>query len=347
MMLTGRAKQMNKHSASRISPVSDLPEIPVIQLDERGVVGLAEREATRLNALIQGARRQYTPPVLYATDHLAHRWFARAGNPYLGEMEAIAQRLGCSGTFALNLSYEWACTGAVGPDPVGPGSRLVHSLDWIQHGIGRHPVVVRIEGQRGRWFNLTWPGFVGAMKGIAPGRFAAAINQPPVQRRLGLLPLDWFINRIAMWRSNAGPASHLLRQVFETCGSYDEAKARLGAARVCTPAIFLLTGTLPTDAVVIERLGSRAVFHDGPIAVANHWLTRSFGPGSRGIDSEGRQRLMADHLSKPASDLRWLLPPIVNRYTRLVSVANAATGELVVQGWEADGPATAVLRLRL
>ena len=329
------------------APTNDLPDIPLIVLDERGVVGTAEREATRLNALIQAARRQYTPPVLYTVDHLAHSWFARAGNPYLGEMEAIAQRLGYAGTFALNLSYEWACTGAVGPDPVESGSRLVHSLDWIQHGIGRHAVVAGNDGPKGRWFNLTWPGFVGAMKAIAPGRFAAAINQPPVQRRLGLLPLDWMLNRVAMLRSNACPASHLLRQVFETCASYDEAKARLGAAPVCTPAIFLLTGTLPADAVVIERLGSRAVFHDGPIVVANHWLTRSFGPGSRGIDSEGRQRLMADHLSEPASNLRWLVPPIANRYTRLASVANAATGELVVQGWEADGPATVVLRLKL
>jgi hypothetical protein len=328
------------------TPIGELAAIPVVQLDDRGVVGLAERETLRLEALIKAARRQYSPPVLNAADHVAHRWFARTGNPYLREMEAIAQRLGRPGTFALNLSYEWACTGAVGPDPLGPGSRLVHSLDWIQHGIGRHAVVACIDGPKGRWFNLTWPGFVGTMKGLASGRFAAAINQPPVQRRLGLLPLDWTINRIAMWRSNAVPASHLMRSVFETCDSYMEAKIRLGAAPVCTPAIFLLTGTLPGDAVVIERLGSRAVFHDGPIAVANHWLTRSFGPGSRGIDSEGRQRLMAEHLSDSASNLHWLLPPILNRYTRLASVANAATGELVVQGWEADGPATAVLSLK-
>jgi hypothetical protein len=83
------------------------------------------------------------------------------------------------------------------------------------------------------------------------------------------------------------------------------------------------------------------------MAVANQWLTRSLGPGSRGIDSEGRQRFMTEYLINPRSDLSWLVPPIVNRYTRLASVANAATGELLVQGWETDGAATAVLRRTL
>ena len=41
----------------------------------------------------------------------------------------------------------------------------------------------------------------------------------------------------------------------------------------------------------------------------------------------------------------WLVPPIVNACTRLAVAANAAAGGLEVQGWEADGPATAVLRL--
>ena len=34
-----------------------------------------------------------------------------------------------------------------------------------------------------------------------------------------------------------------------------------------------------------------------------------------------------------------------NPFTRLAVIANAATGEIAVQGWEAGGPATAI-RLR-
>jgi hypothetical protein len=38
-------------------------------------------------------------------------------------------------------------------------------------------------------------------------------------------------------------------------------------------------------------------------------------------------------------------PPILNRMTRLAALANAATGELLVQGWEESGPATAMFDL--
>ena len=36
--------------------------------------------------------------------------------------------------------------------------------------------------------------------------------------------------------------------------------------------------------------------------------------------------------------------PILNETTRLAVVANAKLGMLIVQGWEADGPATRIFR---
>jgi hypothetical protein len=324
---------------------SALPDIPVIALGREGVVGLARRESARLDALLRLARRQYTPPLLALLDRLSHRWLKRARNPFLGEMEAIAHGRGRTGIYALNLSYEWACTSGVGPDPEAEGSRLVHTFDWIQHGLGRHVVVAMADGAAGLWLSLTWPGFVGALTALAPGRFAAAINQPPLERRLGVLPIDWTISHLATARTTALPPSHLLRQVFDTAKSFAEAKEWLRTEAVATPAIFALTGVGSGEAVVIERLGRRACVHEGPIACANHWLTKGLGRGSRGIDSAGRERVMSRFLSAPARDLSFLEPPIVNRYTRLACLANAATGELVVQGFEATGPATAVLRL--
>jgi hypothetical protein len=322
-----------------------LPEIPVIDLGAGGVVDLAKRERDRVEALIDSGRRQYTALVLYLTDHRSRRWLARSGNPYLAEIEAIAAALGHSGLFALNLSFEWACTAGVCDDPLGPGTRLMRTLDWLQHGLGRYVVVARHRGSQGAWLNITWPGFVGVVTGLAPGRFAAAILQPPLHRTTGLLPLDWLINRLVLWENRALPPSHLLRQVFETCSSFAEARKRLMAVPICSPAIFVLSGVGPGEAAVIERLESHGVTHDGAAAAANHWLTKSFGYGSRGIDSEGRQHLMSTYLAEPPDGLSWLVPPIINRYTRLAMVANAATGELVVQGWEVDGPGTAVLRL--
>ena len=65
------------------------------------------------------------------------RWLARAGNPYLGEIDAIAALAG-PGAYALNTSYEWCCTSGVGDDPEG-GVRLLHTYRlpiWID-GVDR------------------------------------------------------------------------------------------------------------------------------------------------------------------------------------------------------------------
>ncbi len=44
-------------------------------------------------------------------------------------------------------------------------------------------------------------------------------------------------------------------------------------------------------------------------------------------------------------DFSWVVPPIFNTATRVAVIANAATGKLLVQGWEAEGPATPVFTL--
>lgn len=48
----------------------------------------------------------------------------------------------------------------------------------------------------------------------------------------------------------------------------------------------------------------------------------------------------------PSEAFDWMVEPILNRDTRLSMVANAATGALMVQGWEVDGAATGVLAHR-
>ena len=50
--------------------------------------------------------------------------------------------------------------------------------------------------------------------------------------------------------------------------------------------------------------------------------------------------------AKPSLDgaFPWLRPPVLNKRTRLVFVADAATGSVVAQGYEAEKPATMVLR---
>ena len=41
-----------------------------------------------------------------------------------------------------------------------------------------------------------------------------------------------------------------------------------------------------------------------------------------------------------AVELEWVQAPILNKDTRLAAVANAATGQLVAQGFEDGAPAT-------
>jgi hypothetical protein len=45
----------------------------------------------------------------------------------------------------------------------------------------------------------------------------------------------------------------------------------------------------------------------------------------------------------PSRAFDWMIEPIHNKDTRLSVVANPATGSLLVQGWEVEGPATEVL----
>ncbi len=324
---------------------NDLPEIPVIDLGAAGPVELVRREPERAKALLTGAYRQVTAVGLAVADFQARRWLVRSANPYRNEIETIAAALGRSGTAALNLSYEWACTAGVAADADG-GSRLLRTLDWPFHGLGRNLVVTLNHGPAGRWVSATWPGFVGVLTAMAPARFAAAINQPPLRYHAGILPIDWLVDRLRVWRSNALPPVHLLRQAFERCRSYGEARDLLAGSRLCLPALFTLSGVGRGEGCVIERTEDRAVVHEAPAAVANHWLSDGLGAGRpRGDFSAERRHRMAHCLAAGGRDFGWLVPPIANRFTRLALSANAATGDLAVQGWERDGPATRIRRL--
>jgi hypothetical protein len=296
-------------------------------------------------ALLAVARRQFTAPLVVAADWRARRWLARAANPLLPEIDAIAAELGRPGAHGLNLSYEWACTAGVAVDADGRAV-LRRTLDWLGHGLGRNLVVARRDGPAGPWLDITWPGFVGVFTALAPGRFAAAINQAPLRRRTGLMPADWLIDRVKVGRSTDLPPCHLLRAVFETCRDYAEARNLLTTAPLCLPALFILAGNRPGEGCIIERTEDLAATVNAPAAIANDWLTPAFPRGTpRGYDSPTRQCLMAACQAERCDGLDWLQPPIANPYTRLAAVLDPAAGRLTLQGWERSGPATRILHL--
>ncbi len=321
---------------------ADLITIPLIDTGDRGPLVLLDAAAERAEALRGIGERHYTRLGLRLGDAVGRAWLERTANPYRQEIAAIAARLERPGGIALNLSYEYACTALTAPDPGGGGARLLRVLDWKLPGLGANVVVAKSSSAAGPYYNVTWPGAVGCLTAMAPGRFSAAIHQAPM-RRNGLTRLgDELANRISVWRSAGLPPSHLLRQVFEECLDYAAARRRLIETPIALPAIFVLAGTAPAETCIIERLEDRAAVHDGPGCSANHWRTESFGAGwkSRGQDNLSRCAGLYELLDRPAEGFAWIAPPVLNRDTRLAVRMNAATAELVVIGIEEERPAT-------
>ena len=177
--------------------------------------------------------------MLPAIDAITRRWLTRSSSPYVGEIATIAATLGYPGIWFLNGCYQWGCTALAREQAGAPW--LARTLDWPFPGLGRYLEVARMQGPAGVFDNVGWPGYVGALTASAPGRFAAAINQAPLRRRTRhpwLRPYDMALNALRTWRIRFIPPDHLLRNVFETCASYGEAKHRLETTPIARPVIY-------------------------------------------------------------------------------------------------------------
>ncbi|HJS30458.1 MAG TPA: hypothetical protein VJ924_00590 [Alphaproteobacteria bacterium] len=320
--------------------VQNRPTIPLIELGAGGPLRLLERELPRAHALLALARRRHGRPLLRLGDRVSRAWLLRTDNPYRHEILAVAEILGAPGAIMLNMSFEWGCTSGAAPDPTGRGNRLMRVLDWPVEGLGRHVVVARNEAPVGPYFDITWPGAIGVLNAMAPGRFAAAINQAPMVRHGLTFAGDWARNRIAVWHSRALPPAHLLRQVFSTAATFAAAREMLIDTPIALPALFVLSGTRADEGCVIERLETRAFVHDGAVACANEWLSPGVHGRSRGRDNRPRREALARIQQAPSGRFVWLAPPVLNRRTRLAFTANAARGQLALLGIERQQAAT-------
>lgn len=325
-------------------------DIPLIDLGKSGPARLVEAEPDRTAALIAAGRRQYGGLTIDLLDIASRRWAKRLGGPYLAEADRAAATGLPRGFWFMNYAYEWGCTTSAAPAGDGTGVELLRSLDWSVDELGRQAVVTRQECPVGSVYNVTWPGFLGVITAMAPGRFCAAINQAPVLRRLRLpfsYPwlLDWVWTRIRTFRGGRMAPAHLLRQVMETCATYDEAREALMRTPLALPVFFTLAGTRPGEACVIERLEEGAQLHHSPAAVANHWLSPELRGRARGAESHGRRAKIIADQARGAGGFDWLSPPILNGDTRLAVEANAATAMLRVRGYEKGGVATNIFDL--
>ena len=131
-------------------------------------------------------------------------------------------------------------------------------------------------GPAGEFYNVTWPGYVGALTAMAPGRFGASINQAPMRRR-GHSPklrlFDLAANGLhTLLRVRSIPPDQLLRQVFEECRDFGEAKFMLERTAIARPVIYTLVGCAPGERCVIERTEDSANTRDHDTGSANNWF---------------------------------------------------------------------------
>ena len=334
---------------STATATAPLPTIPVLSTGPDFPMATLAAFEPRAHLLFNAATAFVPKPALHLLDTLSRRWLEKWDNAHLAEIDAITARLKRPGAYFLSVNYEWACTCAVVSDPLANRARLVRVLDWATPGLGKYVIAANVAGAAGPFTALTWPGYSGVIQGMAPHRFAAALNQAPMRKVAGLMPIDWAIGRARLWQTPYPTAAHVLRSVFESAASFSEARQRLIEAPIAAPGIFSLTGISADEVCIIERSETQARVFDGPGVTANHWRPIDGGFGgparSRGIDSPGRAALMPSLDARVSPDFSWLRSPVLNRHTRLAMVADAGTAHLVARGYETDGPATQPLEL--
>ena len=337
---------MTARSATRLAV------IPIVDVRDEGPVHYATKGRARARTL-RDECVDWLPRVaaglLPAMDAVTRRWLLRSRSPYAAEVHAIAANLGFPGIWFLNGCYQWGCT-ALAREQSGV-LWLVRTLDWPFPGLGRGLEIARMRGTAGDFDNVTWPGYVGVLTASAPGRFAACINQAPMWRRTRrpwLRPYDMALNAAQTWRLRAIPPDHLLREVFESCKTFGEAKQRLEVTPIARPVIYTLVGCNPGERCVIERTQHGFASRDHDTAASNDWLqngspwearvgaevlfTRTFNEAAE------NSRMRRNHLlawpSPFVGNFDWVSPPVLNSQTRLAVEMCPATGVLRAIGYE-------------
>jgi hypothetical protein len=335
--------------------MTDLVTIPVVDIREGGPVRHVRDASERARALRDDCLVWLKPSVrtlLPALDVIARRWLRQSRSPYVAEIETIAATLAYSGIWFLNGSYQWGCTAAARDEGGAPW--LARTLDWPFPGLGRGVEITRMQGKAGDFYSVTWPGYAGVLTAMAPGRFAAAINQAPLWRRTSrpwLRPYDIAANALQTWRIRFCPPDHLLREVFESCRDFGEAKRRLEAMPIARPVIFTLIGCERGERCVIERTEEGFSSRADDTAAANDWLDRAPHWEAR-VNSKVLLTISTDEAAARSrarrealwswpqplaeSGFAWVTPPVLNPFTRIAVEMCAANGTLRAVGFEAE-----------
>jgi hypothetical protein len=331
-----------------------LPSIPIVDIRDGGPLRHAQEGRERARCLRDTCVAWFPAaarPLVPLLDGMARRWLTRSQSPYVEEVRAIAALLGFPGIWFLNGSYQWSCTALAREEDGTPW--LARTLDWPFPGLGRYVELTRMRGPAGEFINVTWPGYVGVLTALAPGRFAAAINQGPMRRRSQgrlLRPYDIAANALTTLRHvRAIPPDQLLRRAFEEARDYGEALRMLETTPVARPVIYTLAGCAPAERCVIERTEDGFKTRDDDHGAANDWLEST--PLWEGRVGASRVLTCSFEEAAQASRMRreglafwrgsfhrdsfgWLAPPVLNPYTRIAVEMCPARGFIRALGYE-------------
>ena len=140
------------------------------------------------------------------------------------------------------------------------GPLHARNLDWWtqRNDLSDYTMLTEFHGGPTPFQTVGWPGFIGAFSGVAKNRFSitmnAVLSDEPRQAAIS----------IAM----------LIRKVFETATSFDEAVKMLQERPIASDCLMLVTGLTNEQMVVIERTCTKSALRhptNGRIAVTNDY----------------------------------------------------------------------------
>jgi hypothetical protein len=316
--------------------------IPLLDVRDGGPVAHAKARVDAAAALRDACLGAIAPLGRYCLspiDRMASNWLKKSGSAYRAELEHVVSILGFPGAMTLNMSYLFACTTQAYEGPDGT-PRIRRTLDWPFKGLGEAVEMTWQSGSAGDFYNATWPGAVGVLSAMAPGRFCAVINQAPMLRRIkGRLgfAVDAAINlRNALASEGGWPPDHLLRYAFETCETFEEAVQLIAREPLARPTLFTLAGVRRGELALIERTEGDARIYRGPVIVANDWQEPQPGWQARmsQANNDARVALMRG-VAPDAPRFSWVTEPVLNRLTRLaLEMTSAGAGDFVARGYE-------------
>jgi hypothetical protein len=137
----------------------------------------------------------------------------------------------------------FGCTAFAASDGNG-GVWHARNLDWFCEDdvLSRGSIILNFRKRNNlKYRAVTWPGFIGILSGMAPGKFSVTLNAVLSDKKPSYT--GW-------------PVGILIREVLQSCWTYNEAVDKLLNKRIIGDALLMVTGVKPKEQCVVERIPS-------------------------------------------------------------------------------------------